>query len=121
MVPVIKDEILEYIEKRKNKLKTSEILRILLDYIEESLNIGLNKKTILDDINENLGTDIKYDAFYSFLRRNGLLNIKRDSVRPTANKSGPLKSNNFNTGTKQDSAKNSGGFNPFKALEGLQT
>jgi len=120
MVPVIKDEILEYIKKRKNKLKTSEILRILLDYIEESLNIGLNKKTILDDINENLGTDIKYDAFYSFLRRNGLLNIKRDSVRPTANKSGSLKSNNFQN-NKSDSAKNFGGFNPFKALEGLQT
>ena len=70
----IKEDIKEFIQKNKEDLTTAEILRLVRDYIEEGLSIGLNKKTVLKQINSKLNLDISYQAFYSFLRRNNLLN-----------------------------------------------
>ena len=65
----IDKEIKEYISKEKDFLKPSVILSLIKDTIEEMLAYNIPKKTILNKINKELGTDINYYTFVSFVRK----------------------------------------------------
>jgi len=114
----IPEEVKEYVSAKKEYLKPIVILNMVRDVIEEMLAYNIPKKAILEDINRELGTDINYYTFVSFVRKLDSANFQRRKTNKF-NTGGSVKSNNFNS--KQDSAKNGAGFNPFKALEGLQS
>ena len=105
----IKEDIKEFVTKNKEDLTIAEILRLVRDYIEEGLSLGLNKKTILKQINSKLNLNISYQAFYSFLRRNNLLNQTKTT------QSYQKTTQNKDKGTKKTSF-----TDPFQMLKGIK-
>ncbi|EDM23802.1 hypothetical protein [Caminibacter mediatlanticus] len=106
----IRKEIKEYIKKEKDFLKPSIILNLVKDVIKEMLAYNIPKKTILDKLNKELGTNINYYTFVSFVRK--------------LNK---IKTNKFNTTTqtkkqtflKEQQIKKDETFNPWEMLKNI--
>jgi len=94
----IKKEIKKTIELRKDKFKTRDILILLEDYIKNLLKIKMTKKFIIDEINEQLKLNIKYQTFTSFLKR------QESTKKPIIDKK--LSNNNNNNNNIEESSKN---------------
>jgi len=65
--------LLNITEEQKEILKYADkpitVFKILEENIMYLINMGLNKKTVLNMINEELGKNIPLQTFYTFIRR----------------------------------------------------
>jgi len=75
----INDDVKTFVQNEKGNLKPVVILNLINDTITQMLAYNLPKSYVLSFINRELGTDINYQTFNSYLKKQ-----KRIPKRPAA-------------------------------------
>ena len=81
----INDDVKTFIQNEKENLKPVVILNLVSDTITQMLSYNLPKSYILSFINKELGTDINYQTFNSYLKKHKGI-PSRTHKRPSAQK-----------------------------------
>ena len=78
----INDDVKAFVQNEKGNLRPKVILNLISDTITQMLAYNLPKSYILNYINKELGTDINYQTFNSYIKKNkGLRANKRPAVK----------------------------------------
>jgi len=81
----INDDVKAFVQNEKGNLRPKVILNLISDTITQMLAYNLPKSYILNYINKELGTDINYQTFNSYIKKNkGLRANKRPAAKQTA-------------------------------------
>jgi hypothetical protein len=84
----INDEIKEFIAGKN--LKPLVVFRMVDDVINEMLALKIPKQSILDFINEELNTNIKYSTFLKYVNKKGKVNKIKPSGTTKKTYTNPL-------------------------------
>jgi len=88
----INDDVKTFVQNEKGNLKPAVILNLINDTITQMLAYNLPKSYILSFINRELGTDINYQTFNSYLKKQKGLRPKRPAAK---NKQTPTGADGF--------------------------
>jgi len=89
---VINDDVKAFVQNEKGNLRPKVILNLVSDTITQMLAYNLPKSYVLSFINRELGTDINYQTFNSYLKKQKGL---RANKRPSTQKQTPTGADGF--------------------------
>jgi len=79
----INNDVKAFVQNEKGNLRPKVILNLINDTITQMLSYNLPKSYILNYINKELGTNINYQTFNSYLKKN--TGFRTRTHKPTKN------------------------------------